>query len=478
MTVDKASLTIESTLGEGGFGTVYLVKTSSGSNQFAYKEFKKVSADELANLDLLVTFRKKLSAPEKAELDSFAAWPLELVTSKGATVGYLMEVLSDRFIEQSIVQTSGTGSSPRSLDWLAKPDHAARNGASLVVPEDDIATRTMFAAKLVYAFNFLHKRGIVFGDVSLRNILHADAPAEIKLIDLDSVRIESQSPNFRQPHSTGMLPKECREGQKEQTIATDMFKVAYVVFSILASVVQVSNSSGIENKVDDAGMTLFGRALNGKATERPSAAEWYRYLYDRVAALMNPPELSSFTATPRYQLRGEPIQLAWEVEGHRSLKLEMPSGEVRDLGGSASNTLEVLVEAGGQYRLTAENDNGTVTATTATVRVFDVPHVKYVDVPVFKSVHHCSLGVSDADMRVMTDAGTGFDWVDTMMSTTLPAPPLPFDLVGNVVTPAFGRDVVDWSGLSQMVDDAFRPPKTPGPIEKWVRGLRRRLVRE
>lgn len=477
MTVAKQSLTTERTLGEGGFGTVHLVKTSTGQ-RFAYKEFKKPSLDEVANLRLLIEFRDALPTVDRDELDGFALWPLELVTDATVVSGYLMEVLPDRFVEQAIVQTSGTTKTPRTLDWLSDPARAKQRGASLVIAESDIANRATYAAMIASAFAFLHRRGVVFGDVSPINVLYADDPSEIRLIDLDSARLLGRSPQFRQPHTTGMAPPECRAGQREQTIETDLFKLGYLFFTVLASVLQVSNSAQTVGRVDAPGMALFGRALGADATARPTAIDWYRYLYDRVGAVTNPPTLQDFEASPGYGLRGEPIQLRWTAAGYRSLILHMPSGESRDLGVSATNELNVALDRAGRFMLTAENEHGTVVAETGIVRMFEPPAIKFVDVPTFKSLEHCSLGVSDADMQAIVDAGSGFDWVDTMLSTTLPAIPLPFAAMDDVVTPPFTRNELDWSGLNKLVNDAFRGPRAEDNTVGWLKRVKKRLARK
>lgn len=475
MTVEKSSLTIIKTLGEGGFGKVFLVQSGASAAPWAYKEFKKPNATEIANLRLLVGFRDNLSVADRANLDGFALWPRELVTSGAAVVGYLMEVLPDRFIEQAIVQTSGTTQTPRTLDWLAKPDHSARRGASLVVAETDISKRATFAALIAFAFNFLHNRGIVFGDVSAMNVLHADGPPEIRLIDLDTVRLIGRSPEFKQPHTTGMMPAECRAGQKEQTIETDLFKLGYLFFTVLASVAQISSSVQTVGKVDAKGMDLFGKALGSVPADRPSALEWYRYLFDRVLSLTNPPTLKSFQAAPLYGMRGDPIDLEWEAAGYRSLVLELPTGERRDLSISATGNLELTLDRAGKYKLIAENEHGTVVAETAVVRIFDTPAIKFVDVPSFTGLEHCSLGVSDADMDVMVRAGAGFEWVEAMVARTLPTPPLPFPSVQDLVTPPFTRNVLDWSGLNDIVDEAFAPPRRIGSVEKRWHAAKARL---
>lgn len=477
MTTQKQALTLERTLGEGGFGTVHLVRTVTGQ-RFAYKEFKKPSVDEIANLKLLIEFRDALPPADRDELDSFALWPLELVTSAGTIAGYLMEVLPDRFVEQAIVQTSGTTKTPRTLDWLSDPVRAKQRGASLVVAETDIAKRATFAALIASAFTFLHRRGVVFGDISPINVLYADKPAEIRLIDLDSVRLVGRSPEFRQPHTTGMSPPECRAGQKDQTIETDLFKLGYLFFTVLASVLQVSNGAQTVGKVDAPGMTLFARALGADAATRPTAIDWYRYLYDRVLAMTNPPKVENFEASPGYGLRGETIQLRWTAAGYRSLVLHMPSGERRDLGVSATNELTLALDRAGRFKLTAENEHGTTVAETSVVRMFEPPLIKFVDVPTFVDIQHCSLGVSDVDMDVMVDAGSGFDWVDSMMSATLPTPPLPFGSMGDVVVPPFTRDELDWSGLNNIVDDAFRGQGRESAMGGWLQLAKERLLRK
>lgn len=472
MTVDKASLTILDLLGEGGFGKVYRARTTDSAETLAYKEFKKPTAEEIENLELLVAFRNDLVEVERRELDSFALWPRILVTSGGSVCGYLMELLPERFVEQAIVQTNGTGTTQRTLDWLANPAHARANGASLVVGADDIATRSTFAALIACTFAFLHRHGIVVGDVSMANILHADNPPEIRLIDLDSARLVGISPDLRQPHTVNLVPPECRAGQKYQTIETDLYKVAAMIYYVLASVVQMARDSGpLNGKVDDAGMTLFRRALNKDPEIRPSASEWYRHLYWRVAALAKAPDLKDFQASKLHGVQGDKITLTWKIEGHRSLALEMPSGERREIGVSASNSIEVHLRESGRYRLIADNDIGTVVAETAIVKMFVPPEVRFVNVPHFDSVERCWFGLSDDDISTLMSSGREGDLIDSVVASALPNASLPLDVVGDVLAPSFSRDTLDWSGLNDMVDEIFT-----GPVDR-SEGLRSRLGR-
>lgn len=423
MTIDRSSLTIRRRLGAGGFGIVHEVDTPRGVTTeptCAFKEFTKAGPDDIANLRVLVDFRRTLSDGDRATLDALATWPLELVESKRRVIGYLMRVVPTKFMEDSITQTSGTTVAMRSLDWLAKPDHARRSGAALVIDADDVVLRLAFCAQLARVIHFLHQRGVVIGDLSQINTLHSGSPAEIMLIDLDPARVTGRSPAIRQAHSPGMSPPECRSGQKEQDVFTDRFKMAILFYNMLGVRVQVdSRLSGLTGRVDHQGMRMFGEALGRDTRLRPHADAWYRYFYDQVIALSQPPTVAEFTVEPTRAMVGQSVEVSWRVSGHRSLTVETPWGEVRDIGMSGPRSVRVPLQRSGQFRLVASNPHGSVEADSDVVYAFDPPRVGFVEVPELGAVRGCVTGIHPDDLSDLADIatlGTGFSWVDTVLA--------------------------------------------------------------
>ncbi|WP_137722799.1 hypothetical protein [Prescottella subtropica] len=483
MSIDRSQLTFVREWNQGPFGTVHEIRTPAaltGTPACAYNDLQVAGSGSVANLEALIDFRRKLSDSDRRLLDSLAAWPLAIVEDEGAPVGYVTTAIPDRFVEGAIVQSTGPVSTLRTVDWLVEPDRARRAGAGSVVDAADVRTRMAVCAGIARVVDFLHARGVVVGAVDQVGMVHCTAPSQAMLTGVESVRVES-SPTFEQPHAPGTRPPECRHGQVPQTSATDRFKMGILFHDILTSGASVDEKlSGLTGRLDDAGIGMVAAALGSDVSARPTADAWYQYFHGRVQALSRPPSIGSFVVNPIRGMRGQTVEISWEVTGRRSLTLETPWGETRTFGIGAGNFVQLQLRQSGQFRLIAANQHGTDEQESEIVLVFDAPAVQFVDVPDLGSVSRCVTGLDVQKLQDTVLGDRSHSWVDSLLALSGAEQFRSMDgLLDRVVLPP-----IDVNGLFGSVDAALgqaqrraRRREQLERLEHWTIWLRARIPR-
>ena len=468
MPIDSSILNKRRELGKGGFGIVYEVETPAklvGEPTCAFKEYLQAGPDELANLQVLVDFRNGMSEPDRDVLDHYTTWPLDTVVDNGSVVGFLMRLVPQHFIETSIAQVAGTASTMRSLSWLAKPGHARNNGGT-VVEETDILARLRYCAWMAHVMQFLHARNMVYGDLSVTNILWSTSEDEpIMFIDMDPVRIESRSPAIPQANSPNMESPEKRlDGQSEQDEYTDRYKLALLIYFVLASKTKPSrNLSHVTGMIDAAGLGMLAAGLSADKATRPSAMDWYRYFYAQICAQITPPEINQFAVSPAFGMRGENVEISWDVTGYRDLTLHTPWGTAMDINVSASNTVQISLDTGGRFRLVAVNDHGAVEMLSQVIHIFEPPQIRFVNVPSFESLGNVASGI-DVDSFAKHFVGAAdSSWMEELLGREIQVD-LP-DLLADrallvprfplVDVPDLAHEIFSARSLSRAVDEAM-----------------------
>ncbi|WP_277371311.1 hypothetical protein [Rhodococcus rhodochrous] len=462
MPIDRASLTVHRELGSGGFGTVYEVDTPNSlfsEQTCAFKEFKSPGNAEIQNLRVLIAHRAAMSHEDREVLDRFTTWPREVVTKGGDVVGFLMRIVPRDFMEASIAQVERTTSVMRSIDWLANPVHARKSGASLVVEAGDVKTRLRYCAWLSRVFHLLHRNGMVYGDLSLTNVLYSDARDNpVMLIDTDPVRVASKSPPLAQATSPGMRPPEARgaNATREQDVETDRFKLAVLLYNVLGASMRIDPKlSAVQGKIDSTGVQMFAAALGGDRDRRPSAQEWYRYFYARYTALIEFPKIAGLHVEPAHGLAGQSITVRWQVQGQEALVLHTPWGTVHDLGVSAPDSIQVTLQNSGQFRLVATNSNGATEMLSDVVHVFTPPRINFVNVPALQDVSRVVTGIDIEPLSRLLEPERDVEWVDDLLRQVTP-PQLP-EVVGDasLQVPDLGSMMLSADGLSGALTDAL-----------------------
>ncbi|MES9516300.1 hypothetical protein ACIQYW_26090 [Rhodococcus erythropolis] len=421
-----------------------------------FREFDNAHGGAVANVQSLIDFRQKLPQAERATLDALFLWPLALVESEGHTVGYLTAVVKPRFEERVRTPHSGEVTVPRTLDWLNNPDHARAVGASVVVESHDIILRVAYCAQIARAIHFVHSRGVVFGDIGPLQVVTSDSPIDVMLVGTEFMRVAGFSGEQQRVHSVGMCPPECARGQTVHDIGTDRFKLAALFRRILGEAEESpAPLFSLGARIDNEGIGMFDRGLGTDPHARPSAFEWYSYLYSQTVSHSAPPVIEMFEVLPEHGLRYQSIEVTWRVRGHRRLSLESPWGEVHALGIGASRHRLTLKQSG-QFRLVASNGHGTTEQSTDIVYAFDPPAVRFVEVPELGDIATAMTGLDSTFLAKQVVQGPEFNWLDgSFGAVALPElprlPELPqFDSVEVPLRQ------IDWEGLTSVVDHAMR----------------------
>ena len=216
-------LVVADEIGDGGEGTVHdLVPTRGVPAGAVLKRYQRtVPPDRADQLDTLVALRAQLRlgmAPY--------AWPEATVVDDGQLVGVLMPRAPSEFWVEVTLRSGGRQRRLREVQYLLFPaEKLARLGiAFAALPE-----RLELLAALAAAVGRLHDLGLVYGDLSARNVLYAtDGPIGVFLLDCDGIvedgaRYVVDSPDWTDP-----------AGPEVAMPATDVYKLGLLAARVLA----------------------------------------------------------------------------------------------------------------------------------------------------------------------------------------------------------------------------------------------------
>jgi hypothetical protein len=160
----------------------------------------------------------------------------------------------------------------------------------------------LICAHMAYAMTIIHGLGLVYGDVSSRNILYRLNPAPtIMLVDCDAVRVRGSGSVVVQQNSPDWDAPE--HGPQSQD--SDRYKLALFILRCLTPGRGSStnrNPAAADRVLDSRGRYLMNTAVTAPPADRPTAREWLCYLGERVGQ----PELSAVPVTRQHP--GEPVQ--------------------------------------------------------------------------------------------------------------------------------------------------------------------------
>jgi hypothetical protein len=376
MRVNRAALGPLTELAEGGYGKVYRCerfRLPGDSSKIAYKEFTTEVPEQARAAKNAVSFRDLLRPADRADLDRCTVWPRALVQERGNVVGLLMPLIGDEFFFQAIdPDTGGTTRKLRDLQWLiASRTLLTENGADDV----DTTDRLVLLAQLVYDVARLHKRGWIFGDLSLKNAAFAVSPPQMILLDCDGAA-DLGDPLRKQGHSFGWDPPECAQ-LNIQDKATDVYKLGLAILRCLCpgkGAATMRDPSRVAGKLDATGAALIRRAVDQDPASRPTAKELYSYLRGVVAQLIAPPQVIAARLATPLRVRGMDARVEWEIANVSEVTIRVGAGAPRTVPANGGPQRHVFpARESGPVTIEAENRYGAVRVDVGELVLYEIP---------------------------------------------------------------------------------------------------------
>lgn len=269
--VQLAGLAVGGALASGSQGDIFEVLDDPGLVVKLYKQHDGVrlvpeALDELVHLGPRITL-------DGAPVDWFAAWPLAVVRDGPATVGFVMPRVHEPFM---------TGIGPSAT--LAELGQLI---AGPTIGSPGPVERVLVLRGLAAALHALHSHGLVFGDLSPRNIAYSAQPEpRVMLLDCDGIR---------RPGKPGVLPHAETRGWEDPgsvglppSADSDRYKLALAVARVLAANPAARPGTHLDlSPVSEAGVLAQPLAhllelAAGPAGTRPSAYRWMAALDGRA----------------------------------------------------------------------------------------------------------------------------------------------------------------------------------------------------
>lgn len=428
-------------LDSGAFGTVHRLSSYSlpGFHDLAYKEFTNVpSREEIANLTALVAFRSGLDARTRQILDDAAAWPLRVVTRSGAVCGFLMQLIPAEFFGQQILPSGRTTHLPIKAQWLVVDPAKADAAGIAVAREDDVPARLVLCAKLAHVFGVLHRAGLVYGDLSLNNLVFsAGSPPRVMLVDCDAVQAAGSAP-IAQAHTPDWTPPECVAGSPAQDIATDRYKLALFMLRVLSPgphASQAVDPARVMGVLDLEGNSLIEAGVSDDRSRRPSAKQWYEYLTRYLAVLTGPPTFASANVDSAAVMAGSVVTVSWRAAGADRIVITASDGHRTGFDAtSGAGQCRIAVTRTGPFTLSAENRFGTTQCETRPVFVLQPPSITRIEIPTIALPPQPASAMPRLDQVLagIRPELPGSPWKDLatpdLVAALTVAPPVPLDI--------------------------------------------------
>lgn len=436
MRIDESAVARLSRLGEGNFGVVSRVSVKGQAQELALKE--PLDSQGAANLSAMieaVEFRAGLSPEDRDELDEFAMWPLGIVTRGGRPIGALMPLIPDDFYVHPSGGVQG-GRVELNLSWFSAANSllAAKgvSGADFA----DVVIRLSVLLQLVYAVGRLHRLGLVYGDVSLRNAVFALDPPRVLLMDCDSTA-SLKDKSRRQAHSPGFSPPESRGMPNPyfQDERTYVYKLALCIIRGLSRGRGATQRTTPDHLVSLVGTEFVGvlrQATDPDPGSRPTTKQLYAATSAAYHARLSPPVLISATLSKHWALRGSDVQISWQVTGATGLTIHGPNG-LRVEPPPTGSPWSVTVCHSGEYRIVATSRHGEAHLVVGSVQAYELPNVATI------------LPQLPAERRVLPDLR--FPTVGTVALPSVAVERLPAIALSGEATEALGAMVSAISAL-------------------------------
>ena len=273
----------------GGQGAVYELPRHEG---FVYKHYYEPIEGARQSFTELVDAGQRL-APVLAARRVTALWPVHVLGPATSVEGYVMPLMPDRF-RAEIHTPYGSDLQEATLEFALEPPPGR---AFYPVRQVTAGERVELLGLVGHFLHTLHDHGLVYGDLSLKNMRYATDPLELLVMDMDGVHHIStpvipakdlaNTPDWNDPHRTSELPL---------GFDLDRYKYALLVYRLIvannvsrpfpedASEIVVPEESGLDADQRAAVEFLLHRAASTRTGGRPPIREWLA-LFEETAAV-------------------------------------------------------------------------------------------------------------------------------------------------------------------------------------------------
>lgn len=316
--IDEEKLGALKRIGQGGQGVVY--QAPKAHTDFApTMVYKKYKPDTLSTLNpealqAMPDLVDDMVPENQRRLIAIAAWPCAVVTSGGATTGFVMPAIPDQFFIP-IQTVKGTTSAPAEFQHLLnEQSYLEARGIEI----DDLQ-RYSLLRELASDLAFLHENGICVGDMSPKNLLFSLAPRPaVYFVDCDAMRVNGVSA-LAEVETNGW---EVVSGERIATTYSDTYKLGLLALRLLTGDQDEKDPNQLGPSVPKHVRQLITDTLTKPAESRPIPAVW-TFLLDEAINSAQPGTVSAPTqpvasrkpVTPKPVLRSRPDQ---ETTAHRS----------------------------------------------------------------------------------------------------------------------------------------------------------------
>lgn len=387
--IRKKDLGMLKFIAKGTVGSVYRLPNFGipGCPPLAYKEVREPAPNEFTPqdrrqaLDAMtksVAFRAGLSPADRDDLDEYTTWPIDMVEENGDPCGLVMPLIPPDFFIRTNPQTGNPKDLVFDLSWLCAKDSQAQEEGIDRSGVRELLVRIAILTQLVYAVGRLHKHGVVYGDLSLKNAALAVNPPRVKLLDCDAAAALSDSTRD-QLHSPFFNPPETTTGaQKLQDDRTDVYKLGLCIIRCLQQgpgVTQTRDPTALVGKLDTHAIDIITRAVGADRAHRPTAKDLFDCLEQNLLAKASPPTLHSARLSRKVLLRGQDVEVVWEATGGREVRILGPNGLdiVLPDPGTTPAKFVITPPASGEITVEVSNTHGSVQAVAGDAQLYELP---------------------------------------------------------------------------------------------------------
>jgi serine/threonine protein kinase len=278
----RATLGEMQLLGAGGMGAVYLLSSynlANAAGPFVYKEYDPKILPDVSGQGLasVIGVRERLGPQERQWLDGCTVWPLRIVEDRGAVTGIIMRLIPEDYYQQIVLPSGDPALLIRDLQsLLISRSRCKKYGYPFAEPRQRLQLCALFA----YMVAFLHRRDIVFGDISPSNVLYRLMPETgLMLVDCDAIRKVGSAQVVPQGHTPDWFPPE--RFTKPQSVRSDRYKLGLFILRVLSPGDGASvnrDPEAARPALDARGLQLLRASLSTDLDARTDAKTWYTYL--------------------------------------------------------------------------------------------------------------------------------------------------------------------------------------------------------